>query len=107
METLVTPSKATSKSEISSGQQFDKDLQSNGSSLPVIGHSKESNETLDGKNQGYKRLEGGKERSNSFPISSPRCITYVREKKSKIANDKVPQYPRRKQRRIIAIESSV
>ena len=109
METIITQSQGTIKSEISSVQQFDSEFQSNGSSFPVIVHSKENNDTVDRTKQRHERLEGDKQRSGSFSgsFSGPRCVTYVREKKSKCAFDEMPQYPRRKHRRIIAIESSV
>ena len=104
MEALIPPSKAASEPELSAWTDFE-DTQS--CTLPESQHLNETTDVVDGRKTGYKRLEMSKERSSSFPIFPQSSVTYRREKKSENVMDEVPKYPRRKQRRIIAIESSV
>ena len=78
--------------------------------LSLSKNSIQTNDANDGTTNEYEQLEGKKERTRSFPISSPCCVTYVRKvKKSQTQTgiDGATQYPKRIKRRIIAIESSV
>lgn len=82
------------------------------SNLKAVNEQNEDGEfdAVDGKKNGYERLEMSKERSGSFPILRRRngSVTFQRIKQNKeIVSDGVPQNPKRKQRRIIAIESTV
>ena len=73
----------------------------------LTGYLNKADNVVVGDKMGYRKLENDNELSNSRPLFSPRCVTYVRQMRSKSTIDGVAQYQDRKPRRVIAIETCV
>ena len=110
MASMVPPS----VSRIETGSSIDEtscnmphNLRNDSEKLRMTADLNKANDVAGGDKMGRKKLENDKELSSSRPLFSPRCVTYVRQIRSKSTIDGFAQYQKRRPRRVIAIETCV